>query len=199
LSVHEVGYQIADQSSVMICARLCDMYDSNLHSQWTCTVLWHCKVNPCGVWHQCSLFLKYKHCGVSHYPSQSVSLTAHSHLSGLMVKPFLHSQHKMVANSLTWWFQSMEKAPTSLHIWSHNIIWIHVIWILIMWIHVIGIHIYHMNSSSIIWQFPLLLEQCLESIWVPLGVSSTCVYQMVWWWYGILNFCCQAQMNSIAY
>ncbi len=54
--------------------------------------------------------------------------------------------------------------------------------------HVIGIQIYHMNSSSIIWQFLLLLEQCLESIWVPLGVLSTCVYQMVWWWYGSLNF-----------
>ncbi len=62
--------------------------------------------------------------------------------------------------------------------------------------HVIGIHIYHMNSSSIIWQFPLLLEQCLESIWVPSGVSSTCVYQMVWWWYRSLYFCCQAQMCS---
>ncbi len=34
LSVHhEVGYQTADQSGLMICARLCDMYDSNLHSQ----------------------------------------------------------------------------------------------------------------------------------------------------------------------
>jgi hypothetical protein len=109
LSVHEVGCETVDQSSLMICARLCYMYDSNLRSQWTCTVLWHCKVNSCGVWHQCSPFLKYKHCGVSHYPSQSVSLTAHSHLSGLMVNPFLHSQHKMVANSLTWWFQSVEK------------------------------------------------------------------------------------------
>ncbi len=103
LSIHEVGYQTADQSGIMICARLCDMYDSNLRSQWTCTVLWHCKVNPCGVWHQCSLFLKYKHHGVSHYSSQSVSLMAL-----WMGKPFLHSQHKMVANSLTWWFQSLE-------------------------------------------------------------------------------------------
>jgi hypothetical protein len=46
------------------------------------------------------LFLSYKPHDVSHYASQSVSLMAHSHLSGLMVKPFLHSQHKMVANSL---------------------------------------------------------------------------------------------------
>ncbi len=76
LSVHEVGYQTMDQSGLMICVRLCDMYDSNLCSQWTYTVLWHCKVNPCRVWHQCSLFLKYKYHGVSHYPSQSVSLTA---------------------------------------------------------------------------------------------------------------------------
>ncbi len=76
LSVYEVGYQTADQSSLMICARLCNIYDSNLRSRWTCTVLWHGKVNPCEVWHQCSLFLMYKHHGVSHYPSQSVSLTA---------------------------------------------------------------------------------------------------------------------------
>ncbi len=76
LSVHEAGYQTADQSSLMICAQLCNIYNSNLRSQWTCTVLWHCKVNPCGVWHRCSLFLKYKHRGVSHYPSQSVTLTA---------------------------------------------------------------------------------------------------------------------------
>jgi hypothetical protein len=101
LSVHEVGYKKAVQYGLIICARICDMYNSNLRSQGTCTVLWR-KVNPCGVWHQCSLFLKYKHPGVSHYPSQSVSLTAHSHLSGLMVKPFLCSQHKMVANSLMW-------------------------------------------------------------------------------------------------
>jgi hypothetical protein len=69
----------------------------------------------------------------------------------------------MVANSLTWWFQSVEKAPTSLYIWLQNIIWIHIIWIfimwthaigiLIMWIHVIGIYIYHINSSSIFWQY----------------------------------------------
>ncbi len=52
----------------------------------------------------------------------------------------------MVANSLTWWFQSLEKEPTSLYIWIHNIIWIHFLWILIIWIHVIGVHIYHMNS-----------------------------------------------------
>ncbi len=76
LFVHEVGYRTADQSSLMICVQLCDIYNSNLHSQWTCTVLWHCKVNSCRVWHQCSLILKYEHHGVSHYPSQSVSLTA---------------------------------------------------------------------------------------------------------------------------
>ncbi len=46
------------------------------------------------------LFPRYKAHGVSQYPSQSVSLTAHSHLSGLMVKPCLRSQRKMVANSL---------------------------------------------------------------------------------------------------
>ncbi len=63
--------------------------------------------------------------------------------------------------------------------------------------HVKRIHIYHMNSSSIIWKFRLLLEQCLESIWIPLGVSSTCVYQMVWLWYGSLNFCCQAQTIAL--
>ncbi len=47
-------------------------------------------------------FLRCKPCGVSQSPSQSFPLTAHSHLSGLMVKPFLRSQRKMVANSLTW-------------------------------------------------------------------------------------------------
>ncbi len=129
------------------------MYNNNFHCQWTCTVLWHCKVDPFRVWHWCS-FLRYKSHGVlSHYPSQSVSLTVHSHLSGLMINPFLHSQHKMVANSLMCWFQSVEKAPTSLFIWLHKIIWILVIWFLIMWIHVMGIHIYHMNSSSIFWQY----------------------------------------------
>ncbi len=102
LSVHEIGYQTVDQSSLMMCAQLCNMYDSNLLSQWTCTVLWHCKVNPCGVWHQYSLFLKYKHCGVGHYQSQSVSLMA-----VWMGKPFLRSQHKMVANNLAWWLQEI--------------------------------------------------------------------------------------------
>ncbi len=98
-------------------------------------------------------FKGIKPCVINHHWSQSVSLTAHSHLTGLTAKPFLHSQCKMVANSLTWWFQSLEKAPTSLYIWLHNIIGIHVIWILIMWIHVIGVHIYHMNSSSFFWQY----------------------------------------------
>ncbi len=70
---------------------------------------------------------------------------AHSHLSGLMVKPFLCSQRKMVANSSTWWFQALEKTPTSLYIQIHNIIWIHIIWVLTMRIHIIGIRIYHKN------------------------------------------------------
>jgi hypothetical protein len=35
------------------------------------------------------LFLRYKPHGVSHYPSQSVSLTAFSHLSGLMEAIFV--------------------------------------------------------------------------------------------------------------
>ncbi len=29
----EVGYQTADQSGLMICVQLCNMYDSNLRSQ----------------------------------------------------------------------------------------------------------------------------------------------------------------------
>jgi hypothetical protein len=33
LSVHEVGYQTADQSGSMICVQLCNMYDSKLRSQ----------------------------------------------------------------------------------------------------------------------------------------------------------------------
>ncbi len=146
------------------------------------------------------LFPRYKPCGESQYPSQSVSLTAHSQLSGLMVKPFLRSQCKMVANSLTWWFQSVEKAPTSSYIWSHNIIWIHIIWILIMWIHVIGIHIYHMNSSSIIWQYIFIIAwvmsgeqlspiRSLKYLYLPNGVMMV---QESW-------LCCQAHMYSIAY
>ncbi len=104
------------------------------------------------MWSMASIFFfqGIKPCVVSHYPSQSVSLTAHSHLSGLMVKPFLLSRCKMVANSLTWWFQSVEKAQTFLYVWLHNIIWIHIIWILITFI---GIRIYCMISSSIIWQY----------------------------------------------
>ncbi len=61
-------------------------------------------------------------------------------------KPFLRSQHNMVDNILTWWFQSLEKAQTSLYVWIHNIIWIYVVLIHIMWIHALGIYIYHMNS-----------------------------------------------------
>ncbi len=146
------------------------------------------------------LFLRYKPHGVSQSPSQSVSLTAHSHLSGLMVKPCLRSQHKIVANSLTWWFQSLEKAPSSLYLWLHNIIWIHVICNLIMRTHVIGIHIYHMNFSSIFGQYISIIawEMSGEHL-SPLGVSSTCIYQMVWWLYRSLDFCCQAQTYSIAY
>ena len=33
LSFHEIGYQTADQSGLMICAQLCNMYDNNLCSQ----------------------------------------------------------------------------------------------------------------------------------------------------------------------
>ncbi len=124
------------------------IYTANEHAQF------------CGIvrsinWSMASIlfFQGIKPCVVSHYPSQSVSLTAHSHLSGSMVKPFLHSQREVAANSLTWWFQPLEKAPTSSCIWSHNITWFHIIWIFIMWIHVIRIHIYHMNSSSIFWQY----------------------------------------------
>jgi hypothetical protein len=47
-------------------------------------------------------FQGMKPLGVSQSPSQSFSLMAHSLLSGLMAKPFLRSQRKMVANSLTW-------------------------------------------------------------------------------------------------
>ncbi len=120
-------------------------HNNNLRSQSTCTVL--CVAMSIHVEYGIDvLFPRNKPCGVSQHSSQPVSLMAHSHLSGLMVKSFLHSQCKMVANSLRWWFQPVEKALTSLYIWIHNIIWIHIIWIFIMWIHVIGIHIYHMNS-----------------------------------------------------
>ncbi len=109
------------------------IYTANEHAQF-------CGVAKSIHWSIPSIFFfqGIKPCVVSHYTSQSVSLMVHSHLSGLMVKPFLHSQCKMVANSLMWWFQSLEKAPTSLYIWPHNIIWIHVIWILTMWTHVIN-------------------------------------------------------------
>jgi hypothetical protein len=33
LSFHEIGYQTVDQSGLMICAQLCNMYDNNLRSQ----------------------------------------------------------------------------------------------------------------------------------------------------------------------
>ncbi len=58
----------------------------------------------------------------------------------------------MVANSLTWWFQSLEKAQTSLYVGIHNIIWIYIILIHIMWIHALGIHVYHMNSYMDLFQ-----------------------------------------------
>ena len=67
-------------------------------------------------------------------------------VNGQMVSHFLRSQHSIVANSLTWWFQSLEKAQTSLYVWIHNIIWIYIILIHVMWIHALGIHIYHMIS-----------------------------------------------------
>ncbi len=111
------------------------------------------------------LFPRYKPGGVSQYPSQSVSLVAQSHLSGLMVKPFLGSQCKMVANSLTWWLQSVKKEPTSLYIWIHNILWIQVIWTLIMWIHVIQIHIYHMTLYIWIRFVWIIIHNCLSNVW----------------------------------
>ncbi len=146
LSVHEVGYQTADQFGFMICAQICNMCNSYSCSQWTCTVLWHCKGNSCGVWHQCHLFLKYEHCGVSHYLSQSFFLLFCEWAND---KPFLRSQHSMVANSLTWWFQSLEKGiniilymTSQYHMSSHtpttyDINSCHR--------YVIGIHISHMN------------------------------------------------------
>ncbi len=74
----------------------------------------------------------------------------------------------MVANSLTWWFQSLEIAQTSLYVWIYNIIWIYIKLIHIMWIHALGIHIYHMNSY--IWirfkQIPIFLTNvsCWSSV-----------------------------------
>ncbi len=77
-------------------------------------------------------------------------------------KAIFDSQCKMVANSLMWWFQSLEKAPTSLYVWLHNILWIHLIWIFIMWIHVIRIHVCHMNSSSIFWQYIFIITWAMS-------------------------------------
>ncbi len=153
MSVHEIGCQIR-----LICQWFKDMCTNRQHIMIIYTANEHaqfCDIARLIHWSMASIifFQGIKPRGVGQSPSQLVSLTAHSHLSGLMVKPFLRSQRKMVANSLMWWFQSLEKAPTSLYVWLHNIIWIHVIWILIMWIHVIGIHIYHRNSSSIFWQY----------------------------------------------
>ncbi len=136
LSVHEIGYQtgLIHQRFKDMCAtwqHVTIIIDTaNEHAQF-CGIVRSIHVEY-GI---DLLFLRYTPCGVSHYPSQSISLTAYSRLSGLVVKPFLRSQHKMVANSLTWWFQSVEKAPASSYIWLHNIIWIHVIWIFIMWTH----------------------------------------------------------------
>ncbi len=85
LSVHEVGYQTADRSGLMICAWLSDMYDSNLQSQWTCTVLWHCMVNPCGVWHQ-SFFSKVLTLWCK--PLSKPVYFSDGRVNGPMVKPF---------------------------------------------------------------------------------------------------------------
>ncbi len=90
-------------------------------------------------------------------------------------KSFLHSQHNMVANSLRWWFQSLEKAQTSLYVWIHNIIWIYIKLIHIMWIHALGVHIYHMNLC--IWipfkQIPIFLTDvsCWSSVLCCLSVK----------------------------
>ncbi len=136
LSVHEVGYQTADQSGLMICARLCDMYDSNSRSQWTCTVLWHCKVNPCGVWHQCSLFLKYKHPGVAIIQASQFLWRSCEWANGKAI---------FCVVDVKWWLTAWrgdsshwKKAPTSFHIWLHNIIWVHIHQHHMTYIHVIG-------------------------------------------------------------
>ncbi len=138
-------------------------YDNNLHS--------HEHAQLCGIarsihWSMASIFFfqSIKPCVVqSHYPSQSVSLTAHSHLSGLMVTTCLHGQCEMVANSLTLWFQSLEKAPTSLYIWLHNIIWIHIIWILVMWIHVMGNS--YLSYEFFIYFLTICFRNCLSNVW----------------------------------
>ncbi len=134
------------------------MYTANEHAQL-------CGAARSIHWSMASIFFfqSIKPCVVSHYPSQSVSLTAHSHLSGLMVKTFLHGQCEMVANSLTWWFQSLEKAPTSLYIWLHNIIWIHIIWILIMWIHFMGNS--YLSYELFICFLTICFHNCLSNVW----------------------------------
>ncbi len=83
-------------------------------------------------------------------------------------KPFLRSQHNMVANSLMWWFQSLEKAQTSLYVWIHNIIWIYIKIIHILWIHALGIHVYHMNSY--IWI-------CFK--WIPIFLTDVSCWSSV--------------------
>ena len=50
--------------------------------------------------------------GVNQYPSQSVSLTAHSHLLGLTVKPLSTNLLKMVSKTDIWLSQEFENAPT---------------------------------------------------------------------------------------
>ncbi len=103
LSVYEIGCQTG-----LIHQRFKDMC-----ATWRHVIIIICAANEhaqfCGITRLIHveysidvLFPRYKLHGVSQYSSRSVSLMAHSHLSGLMVKQFLHSQRKMVANSLTW-------------------------------------------------------------------------------------------------
>ncbi len=51
--------------------------------------------------------------GVSQYPSQSVSLTAHSHLSGLTVKPLSCNNVKILLSSAVYSTHELEEAPRS--------------------------------------------------------------------------------------
>ncbi len=52
--------------------------------------------------------------GVSQYPSQSVSLTAHSHLTGLRVKPLSFNNVKILLSIAKCSSHELEKAPMSL-------------------------------------------------------------------------------------
>ncbi len=73
------------------------IYTANEHAQF-------CGIARLIHWSMTLIFFfqGIKPLGVSQSPIWSFSLMAHSHLSGLMVKQFLQSQRKMVANSLTW-------------------------------------------------------------------------------------------------